>query len=583
MPESLRYLVDAQIAALGEAERAVLDAASVAGVTFPAAAVAATLDLPAEEVEAACAALAGRDLFLQSSGSSQWPDGTLTERYAFRHALYQEILYEGLLETRRQRLHRSVGTRLESAYGTKTAEIATELALHFDRGRDYGRAVQHYQAAATNALGRFAHREAVAYLNTALARLATVPADRERDQQELWLQAALATTLLATQGFTVEEMRRAFARLDELSQRLEDPLHRFVALGGQVVFHYNRAQHARAQTMSEELLQLTEGVQAPWLVWGAHIVLGQVLFSRGSFEAAREHLELGVPRSRRPQVVLGLDGGVCDLSYLAVTLLALGYPEQARRRRAQLIERGRQMDHRFSLAFALYFAGVADTCAGDVPDPAELLELCDENGFEFGHAAGNMLRGVQLALAGECEPAIAALQRGLQQYRANGQKQGSPFYSVLLADAYGRADKPRDGLEMLETAHAFMCESDERWYEAELLRVRGELLLKAVDGQQSRVESRRGKRKRPQSAPRDAQWEEAQTCFLRAIEIAQSQHAKLWELRATLSLCRLWQKGSKRKEARERLGAVFNWFTEGLDTRDLQEAKALLEQLGNPS
>jgi len=568
VPPNLRYLVDAQLAALSTEDRAVLDAASAAGVTFTAAAVAAVLELTQEAVESACAALARRELFLQSAGSSEWPDGTLTERYSFRHALYHEILYHGLPEGRRQRLHRGIGNRMEAAYGTRSGEIATELALHFDRGRDHARAVPHYQAAANNALRRFANREAVTHLATALERLAVLPADRERDQQELHVQATLATTLLATQGFALEQMRCAFARLGELSQQLDDPLHRFVAIGGQLVFHYNRAQHQTAQAMGEELLQLTEQLQAPWLSWGAHIVLGQVLFSRGAFATAREHLELGLPRSRRPQVALGIDGGVVDLSYLTATLLALGYPEQARQRRAQLIERGRQVDHGFSLAFSLYFAGIADALLGESPETLPLIDRCEENGFEFGLAAAKMLHGVRLALDGRHDEAIASLRRGLEEYRGHGQEQGSTFYFVRLADAYGKAGKRGAGLEILARTLTFIEESDERWYEAELFRVQGELLSANSGGRKPK-----GKHQK---------LGEAEACYLRAIQIAQNQHAKLWELRATMSLCRLWRRQGKREQARRKLAAVYGWFTEGFETRDLQEAKALRQELGEP-
>jgi predicted ATPase len=194
-------MIEQQIGRVSPEERQLLEAASVAGAEFSAAAVAAGTEQSTEEVETSSDSLVRREQFLRARGMTEWPDGTVAARYGFAHALYQEVLYEQLSASRRMRLHRQIGARTEQGYGERASEIATELAGHFEQGRDHPRAVRYHQRAGQNALLRNAHQEAIAHLSKGLELLTTLPDTPERAQQELTLQIALGMPLMATKGF----------------------------------------------------------------------------------------------------------------------------------------------------------------------------------------------------------------------------------------------------------------------------------------------------------------------------------------------------------------------------------------------
>ena len=258
LPESLRHLIEQQLGQLSPEDRRMLEAASVAGVEFSAAAVAAGVNMEAIDVEERCAELARREQFLQARGTVEWPDGTVAARYGFIHAVYQEGVYERVPAGRRVWLHQRIGARQEAGYGAQAWEIAAELAVHFERGRDLHRAVQYLWQAGRKALQRSAHQEAIVHWTKGLVFLQTLPDTPERLQQELVMQAPLGTPLIATKGWAAPEVATAYTRAHALWEQVgETPQYCWV-LYGLCAWHAMRAEWQTARALMERLLTLAQ-------------------------------------------------------------------------------------------------------------------------------------------------------------------------------------------------------------------------------------------------------------------------------------------------------------------------------------
>ncbi|HEV8713879.1 MAG TPA: hypothetical protein VGX03_13770, partial [Candidatus Binatia bacterium] len=574
VPETLQQMIEQRLAQMSPAERTVLEVASVAGTEFSAAIVAAGVETTVEAVEAQCAELARRETFLRACGTADWPDGTVATRYGFLHALYQEVLYERLTAGRRQRLHQWIGEREEAGYGEHAREIAAELALHFEQGREYRKAVQYLQYAGKNASRRSANQEAIGLLTKALELLKTLPDTPERTQQELRLQLTLAVPLIATKGFTAPEVERAYTRALELCRQLGETLQLFWVLLGLWTVYFVRAELKTARELAEQCLSLAQNTHNPrFLVW-AHNMLGNTLYCLGEFALAREHLEAGIalydPQQHRSSGALE-DPKVNCLSYAALALWLLGYPDQAQQRSHEALTLAQELSRPYILAFALGFAAQIHQFRREVQAVQERTEtvmaLSTEQGFPLFLAAGPIRRGWALAAQGQVEEGISQIRQGMDAWWATGGELSRPYYLAWLAEAYGKAEEVEEGLTVLAEALAAVDRTGERVFEAELYRLKGQLTLQKFQVSGSKVQ-----------VPPNPQ-AEAEACFLKAIEIARKQQAKSLELRATVSLAKLWQSQGKKEEARQMLAEIYGWFTEGFDTADLKEAKVLLEEL----
>jgi predicted ATPase len=291
VPESLRQMLVQQLEQLSHEEQRVLTAASAAGVEFSAAAVAAALDMDVVEAERRCEGLARRQQWLRSVGIDEWPDGTVAGRYAFIHALYHSVAYGSVTAARLIHLHRRLGAGEEEAFGIHAREIAAELALHFERGRDYHKAVQYLRHAAETAGQRHAHREAIQYLRRALGLLKAIPDGAQGLRQELELQLALGPALMVTRGFAALEVADTYARARQLCEQLGDQPRLFP-----VVFGLWRSSHVRghleaACVLGQQLVSLATRQNDPTLLVEAHGPLGQTLCVRGELSQARAHLQ----------------------------------------------------------------------------------------------------------------------------------------------------------------------------------------------------------------------------------------------------------------------------------------------------
>jgi predicted ATPase/DNA-binding winged helix-turn-helix (wHTH) protein len=566
VPNSLQQMIDMQLDGLSTEEQRVLEAASVAGMEFSAAAVAAGLAQEAEYVDDWCTSLVRRGQFLRASGEQSWPDSTVAGCYSFVHALYQQVLYHRVSAAQRVRLHQRIGARLEAGHGAQASAIAVELAMHFERGRDAQRAVQYLQQAGQRSMERSAYVEAVAHLTRGLEVLQTLPDTPERSQQELMLHIALGASLIATKGYAAPEVEQIYARAQQICHHLDDPQQRFAVLHGLRNYYQMRTEYQTARALGEQLLTLAQQAQDSAMLLVAHRALGTTLSFMGAFASALMHLAQGMalydPQQHRASAFrYGEDAGVICFSRAAWTLWWLGYPDQGLVRNDKAVLLAQQSAHPFSLGFALTSAAVFHQCRREgraVQEHAEAaISLATEQGFPFWRAFGSILQGWALAHQGQTQEGLQQMQQGLTAWRATGAEQARSYFLALLAEAYGSMGQPEAGLTALAEALTLVGEAGERCFEPELYRLRGELLLQ-------------------RSADH---YVEAQACFQQAIAVAGRQQAKSWELRAAMSLSRLWQHQGKHTEARELLAAVYGWFTEGFDTVDLQEAKALLTEI----
>jgi class 3 adenylate cyclase/predicted ATPase len=497
-------------------------------------------------------------------------------RYTFKHALIQEAAYQLLLKSKRQQYHQRIVEVLTERF-PETGQAQPELlAHHCTEAGLKEQAITYWQKASQKAVERSAHIEAVGHLTKGLALLKTLLETAERDPKELGLQLALGASLMATKGFAAPEVEKAYARAWELCQSIGETPQLQPALRGLVAFYVVRSKHGVALEIAEQSLRVAHGTSDPqrraYDIPGAHAALGVPSLWHGELTVAREHLEQGLENfsalsleQRRAMAFLyGQDREVVCLSHLALTLWLLGYPDQAVQKSRAVLLSTSALAHPFSTAYALTLAARLHQCRREVRIVQERAEagiaLSTEQGFPLWSVYGNLLRSWALAAQGQGEASIGQMRQSLAVYRAMGAELGRSYYLALLAEAYQYAGQADEALNAAAEALATAETSEEHVYTAELYRLQGELTL-----QQSHV-------------PRST-FQEAEAHFHKAIEIARRQNAKSLELRAVTSLSRLWREMSKKKEARQMLAEVYEWFSEGFDTPDLSEAKLLLREM----
>jgi TOMM system kinase/cyclase fusion protein len=476
--------------------------------------------------------------------------------YLFKHALIQEVAYQSLLRSTRRRYHQTIAQVLEDRFPETQPEL---LAQHYTEAGLIAQAIPYWQQAGQQAIERSANAEAIAHLTKGLELIQTLPDSPQRTQQELLVQIALGVPLAATKGYAAAEVERVFARARELCQQVGETAQLFPVLAGLWRFYLVRGEVQTARELGEQLLRSSQR---------AHDLLGIALFFVGELTPALVHLEQGFalydPQKHRSHAFRATqDPGVACLSYAALPTWLVGYPDRASQHSHEALLLARELAHPLSLAGALGWTALLHQFRREgqaVQEPADaVITLSSEHGFAVYLAWGTMLRGWTLAEEGQGGEGIVQMRQGLAAWRATGSEVFRPYYLALLAEACGKRGQGEEGLRMLAEALALVENTGERWWEAELHRLKGELLLK-------------------QTIPNEQQ---AEACFDQALDVARHQQAKSLELRAAMSLSRLWQRQGRRDEARKLLEPIYGWFTEGFDTADLQEAKALLEELSS--
>ncbi|HEV8716962.1 MAG TPA: AAA family ATPase, partial [Candidatus Binatia bacterium] len=489
--------------------------------------------------------------------------------YFFKHALIQDAAYQSLLKSTRRQYHQQIAQVLEEKFSEAKETQPELLAHHYTEAGLIAQATVYWQRAGQRAIERSANLEAINHLTKGLEIVKTLPDSPERARQELMLQITLGTPLTATKGFRAPEVGRVYARAQELYRQVEKTSELLPVLSGLLRFHLMRAELQMAHELAEQLLRLAQSAQDSSLLLEAHRGLGVTLFYRGELAPALAHLEQGIAcydlhQHRSHAFSYVIDPGVFCLTYAALTLWLLGYPDQALERSHQALTLAQELSHPYSLAFTLSYGATLHQLRRErqaVQEQAGAsITLSTEHGFPFYSVYGTILRGWALAEQGQGEEGIALMCKGLHSYEATGAAL-KPYFLILLAQTYEQVGKAEEGLTVLAEALKAMDKTGERWWEAELYRLKGELTL------QSKVPDPKSK------------VGEIEEYFHKAIDIARRQSAKLLELRAVMSLSRLWQQQGKQAEARQLLAAIYGWFTEGFDTKDMQEAKILLEEL----
>jgi predicted ATPase len=538
----------------------VAQTAACIGRDFSHGLLAAVADRPEAELQVALDQLLESELIFRRGIP---PEAT----YSFKHVLVQDVAYGTLLKSRRQQLHARIARALEERF-PETADTKPELlAHHCTQAGLTTKAVAYWRKAGQLATDRSAAAEAVAQLTQGVELLQQLPDDAERRWWELDLQVALGSAMIAAKGYAAPETAAAYARAYELCRGVGAVRRLFPVLFGRYVTHLLGGRLALAREAAAESLRLSERQDDDaGTLASSHRSVGTASFALGDLSAARLHLERALvlydPERHRPLAfVYAQDVRVAGLSWLALSLFVQGFPEQALRRSDEAIAAAPEFRHPATTAQSLLCACVLSELVRrrrQVQAHAEeLVALATEHGLPFWLAMGTIMQGWALADAGEAEAGIAQLRRGLIAWEQTGAALIVPYYLGLLAKALAEAGRPGEGLGALAEALDRVATTGELWLKAELHRLRGELLL----------------------APPTPDQPEAEACFRQALAVAREQDARMWELRAATSLAQLWRDEGRRAEAHDLLAPVYGWFTEGFDTADLKDAKALLDEL----
>jgi predicted ATPase len=500
----------------------------------------------------------------------------------------QDTAYQSLLKSKRQQLHQQIAQTLEQRF-TETVETQPELlAHHYSEAGLLTQAIPYWQQAGQRASQHSANVEAISHLTKGLELLKALPDTPERAQQELMLQITRNGPLTVIKGYMSPEVEKALTRARELCRHIGETPQLYPVLYGLSIFHLGRAELQTARELAEQLMHLAQRQQDATLIVQAHYMLGLSLFYLGKLAQAREQVEQGIilydPQQHRVHTFLyGRDPGTSCRGLAALALWSLGYPDQALKRIYEAITLAQGLSHPFSLAWALEVAARLHQFRQEGQAAQERAEttitLSTEQGFSLLGVWGTITKGWALTEQGWEEEGIAHMRQGLAAYRAMGGELYRPYDLALLAGACRKVGQIEEGITLLTEALAAVDKNEERFYEAELYRLKGELTLQKTGARGWELGTESSSQASSLKSQVPSRAEEAEGYFLKAIEIARCQGAKSLELRAVMSLSRLWQQQGKKEEARQILTEIYSWFTEGFDTKDLQEAKVLLEEL----
>ncbi len=564
LPESARSMIERKIDQLSGREREVLSAAAAQGYDFDSAVVARALAVDCLEVEDTLEHLDRIHGFVKRVAEEELPVGTLTQRCRFVHVLYQNAIYAALTPARRVFLSAALARALEETHVDRCSAIAPQLAFLYETARNPGRASDYFLLAAQDAARLFANPEAIALAQRGLALLVKIPETAERTRKELDLQVTLAFSFLCHRGYAAPETGANMARAQELCRALGDDAQLFPVIFGLWTYYISTLDLNSCRQAARQLSVIAQDLHDPSLQLGAHAASaftfhhhGELVASRREFEAAAGLYD--VAQHGRYVRLYRLDIGIHSESEMVRTLWLLGFPDQARRRAEKALAAARALSNPLSTAFCQVFAaflyqnlrqGELTKAIGD-----ECIALCDEQAILLERAWVMCPHGWALAELGHVEEGIREIRAGLDMQRSVGARVAVTQFLAILAETLWRAGRTEAAEQAVQDGLAHSDEFDERYYDAELWRLKGELArLKAEPA-------------------------EAESCFRNAVEIARRQAAKSLELRASTSLARLCQERGDPSEGRRFLAESYAWFTEGFDTADLREAAALLQQL----
>jgi predicted ATPase len=564
VPASLHASLMARLDRLGPAKEVAQIGAAI-GREFSHSLLAASVGKPEAELTSALDRLVQSGLLFRQGVPPH-------ASYLFKHALVQDTAYGSLLREPRRALHARIADVLERQFADIAESQPELLARHCTEAGLIEKAADFWGKAGQRSLARSALVEAMEQITQATDQIATLPTTPARRREQIRLQVALITPLLHVKGYAAPEPRAAAERArllieeaEALGEPLEDPLLLFSVLYGIFIANFNAFNGDMMRRLARQFLELAERQRATAPLMIGHRMMGLSLISTGNLLEGRAHYDRAIalydPEAHRPLATrFSVDSRVAILGFRSTALWFLGYPEAALADSTHSLEDARQIGQAATLMLALWTTICTHTQTGNYePTRAladELVALAAEKGTPFWKTIGIMFRGCASALVGRAADAVQAITAGLFAYRSMGSTLLVPFYTSCLARAHANLGQFDDARRCIGEALTTIETTGERWFEADVNRMAGEITLLSGDGDTK-----------------------AQTYFEHALAIARAQQAKSWELRAAMSMARLWRDQGKQNEARELLAPVYGWFTEGFDTLDLKEAKTLLDTL----
>lgn len=539
--------------------REVAQVGSVIGREFSYDMISAVSQMPDSQLKQVLHRLVDAELLLQSGAMPG-------SRFRFKHALVQDTAYESLLLSRRQALHARIAHLLEVRFPAIGQTEPALLAHHYTRGGQPAQAVHFRLRAGKLAIARSAMAEAIAELKMGLDLLPALPENCAPQRLELELLVARGNSLRAARAPSAPETGETWKRARQLCQEDRDAPQLLQVLYGQFLFNQGNANLTQARRLGEQLLALGEKYENPSAFLRGHSAVGRTAFGQGDLAAARTHLEQALSfdestTRESPSSIEGPESPVLDLCYLAWTLYILGDVERAKDCCERSIEFAQQLAESYDLVVANGNACYFHQFAGNPNTVAEksqtVISLATENGFPAWLSLGEFFRGWALAHSGDAHAGIPLMEQSLAEHEATGEKLEVPYFMGLLADRFAIVGRPEDGLRLIGQALALVERTGERWFQAELYRLQGRLVKVGPEHSLAKAED----------------------CFHLALEVAGSQEARMWQLRAAMSLASLWADQDRGSEAQALLEPITARFDAGSAAPDLDQARSFLADL----
>jgi serine/threonine protein kinase/tetratricopeptide (TPR) repeat protein len=559
IPSTLHDLVMARLDRM-EDERELAQLAATLGREFSHELLAAVATIDETTLQAQLAKLVRAEILYAKGRAPRC-------EYIFKHALLEDAAYNSMIKSKRQQFHRRIAETMEARFPQTAVAQPEMLARHFTEAGLPEKAIEYWLKAGQRSLERSAVREAIGHLTTGLALLNTLGESGERDARELRFLTALGPAYITSRGYAAPEVGPTLLRACELCQKIDAPQQLFGIMLGMWEWRIVRGDLRVCVDLAADGMALAERLNDPGIRMEALFMPGVTNFYRARFADARAFFEQALAnyddreRTKFWTAYTGHNASVTHRCYLALVLWHLGYPDQALKVAGEMCALARTIGHAFSLGHALDFSAfLQQYCrrGAEVQAAAEEeLALATEQSFQLWHALGNLHKGAAMLLQGRRDEALPRLVDGINAFKATGAEVRMPTYLGILGDAYTQCARFDDAHKTLDEALTYAEKNDDRSYEAELHRLKGDLILAESSGEAA-----------------------AEDCYRRAIETARRQQSRAWELRATMSLARLWLRQGRRSEARSALAAIYGLYTEGLATPDLLDAAALLESLG---
>jgi len=564
VPTTILDLLTARLDRLGDANQ-IAQIGGTIGREFPLSLLQAVLahettSFPARDLAARLDTLVASGMLMRLGEGDD-------VRYVFKHALMRDAAYRSLLERDRARLHNVIADVITQQFRALAESQPELLAFHFTEAGVDGDALRHWESAARQAAARSAHVEAINHVGSALAVLARVPPDEKRDRAELRLQLLLATRLIATEGYGADRVERVYARATELARALGDETAGVKVLLGLEGYHFMRADFAKAHAIAVDAGarahksgDAIHRVQSQWAV-------ANILSHQGEMETAvrlMDECRADYDRiEHRPAAVQ--DPGIMCLCYSAWSLWLIGCPDEALRRAVAVVSIAEQLQHKFSVGEAYGFRAAVQHFRGEndaaLESAERAIEVCEDSGFVVWLAHARLMHGRIVAELGDRAAGIDEMRQAYDLWAGTGAVVTTPFYLALRAEGLSFDSRPAEGLALLDRALEVIGRSGERYYEAEVRRLYGLLVVQdgAAKGQDRRAEGE--------------QW------LRGAYDCAQSLRVRSLGLRCATSLAELWASGAKRPQAIDMLASACQAIEEGTGTRDVAKARALLAAL----